>query len=415
MTEPVACGVHAIRHCWTARDDGRIDGVKVTVVGAGMLGLGAILAAKWLGADSVTAVARYPHQAATAEMCGADEVLQSDEPDLQRVLRSRRPDLVVEAVGGDAPTMDLVTDVAAWRGEVVVLGSFTHPKEVDLGRLGRREVRLFIPVAYSSRDGLADFDVALQLLEGKGAPLADLITHRFALDEIGEAFATASDKTSQRDSRRRWWIGVGVTRIRDIEHRTVDRDEKEKHCFNQASVRVLQNGDVVAVYNEERFPIHHDSGQTVFLRSSDGGETWSERTVVLPFDETTGNWDCGIAELADGTLLVNFTMAGYFKRGIKPEQPSWAREPMTEEWGDWTWSYRLMSWLGTYVVRSDDGGRTWSLPYPVNARPLKHAGCRIGCWPMPTGEILMGVYGRIHGYGEEGEGESTRRDAASVR
>ncbi|MEP6659859.1 MAG: sialidase family protein [Acidimicrobiales bacterium] len=199
-----------------------------------------------------------------------------------------------------------------------------------------------------------------------------------------------------------------MTRIRDIEHRTVDRDENEKHCFNQASVRVLHNGDVVAVYNEERFPIHHDSGQTIFLRSSDGGESWGERTVVLPFDETTGNWDCGIAELADGTLLVNFTMAGYFKRGIKPEQPSWAREPMTEEWGDWTWSYRLMSWLGTYVVRSDDGGRTWSQPYPVNARPLKHAGCRVGCWPMPTGEILMGVYGRIHGYGEEGEGESTR-------
>ena len=199
-----------------------------------------------------------------------------------------------------------------------------------------------------------------------------------------------------------------MTRIRDIEHRTVDRDENHKHCYNQASVRVLRNGDVVAVYNEERFPIHHDSGQTIFLRSSDGGETWGERTVVLPFDETTGNWDCGIAELADGTLLVNFTMAGYFKRGIKPEQPSWAREPMTEEWGDWTWSYRLMSWLGTYVVRSDDGGRTWSLPYPVNARPLKHAGCRVGCWPMPTGEILMGVYGRIRGYGEEGENESTR-------
>ena len=199
-----------------------------------------------------------------------------------------------------------------------------------------------------------------------------------------------------------------MTRIRDIEHRTVDRDENQKHCFNQASVRVLRSGDVVAVYNEERFPIHHDSGQTIFLRSRDGGESWGERTVVLPFDETTGNWDCGIAELADETLLVNFTMAGYFKRGMKPEQPSWAREPMTEEWGDWTWSYRLMSWLGTYVVRSDDGGRSWSLPYPVNARPLKHAGCRVGCWPMPTGEILMGVYGRIHGYGEEGEGESTR-------
>jgi hypothetical protein len=101
-------------------------------------------------------------------------------------------------------------------------------------------------------------------------------------------------------------------------------------------------------------------------------------------------------------------MAGYFKRGIRPEQPSWASGPRSQVHGDWTWSYRLMSWLGTYVVRSTDGGATWSDPIPVNARPLKHAGCRLGCWPMPGGELLMGVYGRIRGYGEEGENEATR-------
>lgn len=197
LTEPIACGVHAIRHSWTARLDGRIDGINVAVVGAGMLGLGAILAAKWLGAASVTAVARYAHQSAAATHCGADEVLDSDDPELPRVLRSRRPALVVEAVGGSAATMGLVTGAAAWRGEVVVLGSFTHPQELDLGRLGAREVRLFIPVSYSSRDGVEDFEVALQLLGNTSAPLADLITHRFPLDEIGEAFAAASDKSSR--------------------------------------------------------------------------------------------------------------------------------------------------------------------------------------------------------------------------
>jgi threonine dehydrogenase-like Zn-dependent dehydrogenase len=37
----------------------------------------------------------------------------------------------------------------------------------------------------------------LQVLEDKGAPLADLVTHRFALEDIDEAFATASDKQSR--------------------------------------------------------------------------------------------------------------------------------------------------------------------------------------------------------------------------
>jgi hypothetical protein len=107
-------------------------------------------------------------------------------------------------------------------------------------------------------------------------------------------------------------------------------------------------------------------------------------------------------------LLVNLTITGFFKRGIKPVSPSWSAHPMTDEWGDWTWAYKTQGWLGTYVVKSTDGGETWCEPIPVNVRPLKHGGCRLGCWQLPNGSILMGLYGRIHGYEEEGEGESTR-------
>ena len=38
---------------------------------------------------------------------------------------------------------------------------------------------------------------------------------------------------------------------------------------------------------------------------------------------------------------------------------SWAARPLTDEFGDWTWAYRLRSWLGTYVLKSSDGGATW--------------------------------------------------------
>jgi len=148
----------------------------------------------------------------------------------------------------------------------------------------------------------------------------------------------------------------------------------------------------------------------VLMRSFDGGVTWDENTrqVVVPWTETTGNWDCGLYEMADGTLIVNFTLCAFFKRGIKPEQPSWSSEPYTEEWGDWTWAYRLRRWIGTYVVKSTDKGKTWSPMIPVNVVPLTHAGTRLGCWGLPNGSLLMGVYGRIRGYEEEGEHESTR-------
>ena len=199
-----------------------------------------------------------------------------------------------------------------------------------------------------------------------------------------------------------------MTRITDLSHHHIHEDPE--HCVNQIATRVLKNGDLVAVFNEERFPFHHDSGRTLFMRSKDGGVTWGPKTpiIVLDWTETTGNWDCGICELEDGTLLVNFTITGFFKRGQKPTQPSWASRPWTEQWGDWTWAYKTQGWLGTYVVKSSDGGESWSQPIPVNVRPLKHGGCRLGCWQLPDGGILMGLYGRIRGYGEEGENESTR-------
>ena len=194
----------------------------------------------------------------------------------------------------------------------------------------------------------------------------------------------------------------------DITHHTVWHDPL--HANNQIAMRLLRNGDILAVFNEERFPFHHDSGQTVMIRSRDGGITWdpATRQIVLPWTKTTGNWDCGICELRDGTLLVNLTITGFFKRGVRSEQPSWSSHPNTTEWGDWTWAYKTQGWLGTFVLRSTDGGATWSEPMPVNVRPLKHGGCRLGIWELPSGSLLMGLYGRIRGYEEEGEGESTR-------
>jgi hypothetical protein len=86
-------------------------------------------------------------------------------------------------------------------------------------------------------------------------------------------------------------------KLTDVEHRVVDIDSTRAHAYNQVNVRRMKSGGLVAVYNEERFAYHHDSGQTVMLRSRDDGETWVDRTVVLPYTAETGNWEGGICEI----------------------------------------------------------------------------------------------------------------------
>jgi sialidase-1 len=91
--------------------------------------------------------------------------------------------------------------------------------------------------------------------------------------------------------------------ITEVSHHTIFKHPA--HCVNQIAARVVAGGDIVAVFNEERFPYHHDSGQTLLVRSKDGGKSWSEPTIVLPWTATTGNWDCGFADESVSTDRSN--------------------------------------------------------------------------------------------------------------
>ena len=95
-----------------------------------------------------------------------------------------------------------------------------------------------------------------------------------------------------------------MSRIRDVTHHDIFRHPE--HCVNQIMTRRVATGEIIAVFNEERFPYHHDSGQTLLTRSADGGVTWSAPEVVMPWTETTGNWDCGFCETSDGTWKIAF-------------------------------------------------------------------------------------------------------------
>jgi 2-desacetyl-2-hydroxyethyl bacteriochlorophyllide A dehydrogenase len=182
LAEPLACAVHALRHCHT-----KVRGKRVAVLGAGVTGLLVAATAKHFGAAEVVVTARHPHQAALAPEFGAVSVAGTDE-----VLRGF--DLVVEAVGGSAPTLEQALCAAGPGGEVVALGLFDEPQPLDVRRAVYKELRFFFPVTYSRMAGRDDFQIALDMVEERAFPFERLLSHRFPLREVGAAFAAAADK-----------------------------------------------------------------------------------------------------------------------------------------------------------------------------------------------------------------------------
>ena len=99
----------------------------------------------------------------------------------------------------------------------------------------------------------------------------------------------------------------------------------EDHACNQAIVVALKSGELIAIFNEERTLIHADNGYTSIIRSKDGGRSWdpSTRQIIVPPTETEGNWNPAISQLSDGTLMVDFCLTAFFKRGMDWDGPQY--------------------------------------------------------------------------------------------
>ncbi len=117
-------------------------------------------------------------------------------------------------------------------------------------------------------------------------------------------------------------------------------------------------------------------GWVEMMRSKDGGETWGFPRILM--DTAIDDRDAGVCETPQGSLLVTtFTSLAYVDYFSK------ARPGTNDRFNDWT-DERMAKWkaahertstaereqmLGTWMLRSSDGGVTWSAPYrvPVNS------------------------------------------------
>ncbi len=187
-----ACAVHAL-HLAPVRPM-----QTVVVQGAGPIGLTAIELFKLGGAQRVVACDLLDEALDVAERVGADAVVNSAEVDPVVAVRELTDgigaDIVVEAVGGRAPTFAPDVEMAARGGTVLVIGMYSQPQTLDTAVAQRKELKIHFSNSYGRWNGVPEFEIALEMMAaGKLTPDA-YITHTVPLREIDRGFALADDK-----------------------------------------------------------------------------------------------------------------------------------------------------------------------------------------------------------------------------
>ncbi|MGE5636994.1 MAG: zinc-dependent alcohol dehydrogenase family protein [Nocardioidaceae bacterium] len=158
----------------------------VAVVGAGPVGLAAIMTARLLGPSRIVAIDMADRRLARAKQFGADTTINNSVEDAGERIRELGDglgaDVVIEAVGVPA-TFELCAEIVRPGGHVANVGVHGTPVTLHLETLWIKNITI--------TTGLVDTSSTPTLLrlisEGRLDPLP-LATHRFKLDEMIDAY-----------------------------------------------------------------------------------------------------------------------------------------------------------------------------------------------------------------------------------
>jgi threonine dehydrogenase-like Zn-dependent dehydrogenase len=191
----------------------------VLVMGAGTIGLCVVASLRALGSQArILVVAKHPLQQELARHYGADQVVPWDrdhghyetlagltgatvhQPVLGKPALAGGADVVYECVGSDASINDALR-LATAGGKVVLIGLPAVPKTVEWTPMWAHELTVVgaYLVAMETYQGrkLRTYEVGLELMAQGKLDLARLLTHKFRLEDYGQAFrALAAKRTN---------------------------------------------------------------------------------------------------------------------------------------------------------------------------------------------------------------------------
>lgn len=170
----------------------------ILIVGAGPIGLTALEVFKLAGVAQAIVCDINDRSLETASYLGADHAINSYRIDpVEAVLdltHGNGADLVIEAVGGTAPTFASDIKMAGRGGTVLVMGSYGGLQSVNPEDVQTKEISIRWSWSYALWEGVPEYQICLNLLAAGKLKAQKYITHTFPLDKILEAFDTADNK-----------------------------------------------------------------------------------------------------------------------------------------------------------------------------------------------------------------------------
>ncbi|MEU7143955.1 zinc-dependent alcohol dehydrogenase family protein [Nocardia sp. NPDC046473] len=167
--------------------NGRVrPGDVVVIIGAGPIGLAAIMTARLYSPGHIVVVDKVDSRLAAAGKFGADIALNSGRDDIRaqiaRLTDNLGADVVMEAVGVPE-TFELAVDLVRPGGHVANIGVHGAPATLHLERIWIRDLTI--------TTGLVDTNstpTLIQLIRSGQLDPAPMITHRFEMSEFPSAY-----------------------------------------------------------------------------------------------------------------------------------------------------------------------------------------------------------------------------------
>jgi L-iditol 2-dehydrogenase len=184
--EPVGCCIRALNKC------GLKQGDSVAIIGAGSTGLIHTALSRIYGSAATIVSDLSDFRLAHAKKFGADKTVNPKNENLIEVVKSATGGVGVDIAVVTAPSLEAYKagmDVCRKGGKLCVFAPTSPGKHMQMSPKELFFSELQIVPSYSTSH--LETRAALRLIESGKLKVKELITQRFSLEEVAEAFKTA--------------------------------------------------------------------------------------------------------------------------------------------------------------------------------------------------------------------------------